>query len=50
MGRKYILNAFDYPFEGYYIATQQCDTLIGCLFWFVVFSIKYDGVDVAKRK
>jgi hypothetical protein len=49
MGTKYMINAFNYPYEGYEKG-KQCRFLITCLFWFIVLSIKYDGVNLEKRK
>ena len=48
MGTKYMINAFNYPYSGLE-NSKQCKTVVGCLFWFVILAIKYDGVDVQKR-
>ena len=42
------ISAFNYPYKGIE-ANRVTGSWIVCIFWFIVFSIKYDGVDVAKR-
>lgn len=49
MGMKYMINAFKYPYKGYENC-KQTRFLIIALFWFIVFSIKYDGTDMQIRK
>lgn len=49
MGMKYMLSAFNYPFKGYSEVVKQTRYFIVCAFWFLVFSIKYDGVDIQMR-
>lgn len=41
---KYMIYAFNYPYTGYDISKQTIAAL-----WFMLFSIKYDGVDIQKR-
>lgn len=48
MGTKYMVDAFNYPYRGIEIQ-KQCHTIVGCLFWLIVLSIQYDGVNVQKR-
>lgn len=48
MGRKYMIDAFNYPYGGAE-AQKQCGTLISCMFWIAVLSIKFDGVNLTKR-
>lgn len=47
-GTKYIVDTFNYPHHGVEIK-KQCHTIVGCLFWLIVLSIQYDGVNVQKR-
>lgn len=49
MGLKYMISAFNYPHKGYE-KWKQTKYFIIAVFWFAVFSIKYDGVDIQKRK
>ena len=49
MGMKYMINAFNYPYQGYE-KCKQTKFFIIAVFWFSVLSIKYDGVDIQKRK
>ena len=49
MGLKYMINAFNYPCKGYE-ENKQTRYFIVAVFWFAVLSIKYDGVDIQKRK
>ena len=49
MGMKYMINAFNYPYRGYE-KCKQTKFFIMAAFWFAVLSIKYDGVDIQKRK
>jgi ABC-type uncharacterized transport system involved in gliding motility auxiliary subunit len=39
----------DVEIIGLYDDQKQTDSLIVCLFWFIVLSVKYDGVTVEKR-
>ena len=48
MGMKYMINAFNYPYQGYE-KCKQTKIFIIAVFWFTVLSIKYDGVDIQKR-
>ena len=48
MGMKYMIYAFNYPYTGYDISKQTKFFIIAAL-WFVLFSIKYDGVDIKKE-
>lgn len=49
MGMKYMIYAFNYyPYIGY-DTSKQTRFLIVAVFWFILFSIKYDGVDIQKR-
>lgn len=48
MGMKYMIYAFNYPYSGY-DDEKQTKFLVVCVFWFIVLSIKYDGVTVEKR-
>ena len=50
MGMKYMINAFNYPYYRGYEKCKQTKFLIIATFWFAVLSIKYDGVDIQKRK
>lgn len=43
-----MIYAFDYPYTGYDIS-KQTKFIIIAVFWFVLFSIKYNGVDIQKR-
>lgn len=45
---KYIINAFNYPYK-WVEAQKQTSWIIVAIIYFIIFSIKYDGVDVAKR-
>ena len=49
MGVKYMLEAFNYPYLGNAVCKQTRFFSIA-LIWFIVYSIKYDGVDIRKRK
>lgn len=49
MGMKYEIYAFNYPYKGYDI-NKKTKFFIVAAFWFYVFSVKYDGVDITKRK
>ena len=49
MGMKYMINAFNYPYRGYE-KCKQTEFFIIAAFWFAILSIKYDGVDIQKRK
>ena len=49
MGMKYMINAFNYPYQGYE-KCKQTKIFIIAVFWFTILSIKYDGVDIQKRK
>ncbi|WMI81829.1 hypothetical protein [Anaerotignum sp. MB30-C6] len=49
MGMKYIVNAFNYPY-GLIDKQKRTGWLIVAVAYFVVFSLKYDGVDVSKRR
>lgn len=46
---KYMINAFNYPYQGYE-KCKQTKYFVVAAFWFAVLSIKYDGVDIQKRK
>ena len=48
MGMKYMIYAFKYPYTGHDIS-KQTRFFIVAVFWFMLFSIKYDGVDITKR-
>ena len=49
MGKKYTINAFNYHYMG---VEAQCKTNCGfiAIICFMFYSIKYDGVDIAKRR
>nr|DAW96142.1 MAG TPA: hypothetical protein [Bacteriophage sp.] len=49
MGFKYRIDGFHYPFL-YVENEKQTSWLIVCVFWFIIFSVIYDGVDVQVRK
>lgn len=49
MGMKYMIYAFNYPYAGYNVSKQTRFFIIS-VFWFMLLSIKYDGVDIQKRK
>ena len=48
MGMKYMIYGFNYPYKGY-VASQQTRYIIIAIFWFITYSLKYDGVDIYKR-
>lgn len=48
MGMKYIINAFDYPYQGIEVE-RQTKWFIVAISFFCLFSFKYDGVDLQKR-
>lgn len=48
MGMKYIIYGFNYPYRGYKVSRQTRFMPIA-IWWFIVYSLKYDGVDVNKR-
>jgi hypothetical protein len=48
MGMKYMIYGFNYPYR-YYEASRQTRYIIVAIFWFIVYSLKYDGVDINKR-
>ena len=45
MGMKYMINAFNYPYQGYE-KCKQTKFFFFFLFWLAVLSIKYVGVDI----
>ena len=49
MGMKYMLYGYNYPYKGYE-NSKYTNFLIVALFWFIVFSIKYEGSDISIRK
>lgn len=52
MGMKYMVQALKYD-RGpgpLYDACKQTRFMLVAVFWFVIFSIKYDGVDLQLRK
>lgn len=49
MGRKYMLDAFNYPYPGYSSHVKQTNWLFIAVIYFIVYSIKYDGVNIQKR-
>lgn len=49
MGMKYEINGFNYPHRGYNGCKQTRFFIIAVL-WFMIFSVKYDGVDIHKRR
>ncbi len=48
MGMKYTIYGFNYPYKGYE-ASRQTRFIPIAIFWFIVYSFKYDGADVNKR-
>lgn len=50
MGKKYRIDAFNYPYCGYMDASRQTSWFIVAVFWFTFYSIKYHGVDIYKRR
>lgn len=50
MVMKYMLSAFNYPYQGTDLINKQTKFFIVAAFWFAILSIKYDGVDIQKRK
>ena len=46
---KYHIVAFDYPFKRYEHAKKTNSTLVA-FYYFVTWSMKYDGVDIFMRK
>lgn len=49
MGLKYAIHGFNYPYTGYYEASRQTRFMVIAIFWFIIFSLKYNGVDIYKR-
>lgn len=49
MGMKYIIDGFNYPYRGIEAQRQTSYWLIAA-FWFAVYSIQFDGVNITKRK
>ena len=56
MGSKYLVQALSYDrdldaeyADCVYDVCKQTDWLIVALFWFVVWSVEYDGCDIIKR-
>ena len=49
MGRKYIIDAFNYPWRGVIEAQHQTEFWIVAAIWFAYYSLKYDGVNITKR-
>jgi hypothetical protein len=50
MGMKYIIDGFNYPWRGIIEAQRQTQFWFIAAFWFAVYSIKYDGVNITKRQ
>ena len=50
MGMKYIIDGFNYPWIGIIEAQRQTQFWFIAAFWFAVYSIKYDGVNITKRQ
>lgn len=50
MGKKYRIDAFKYPYCGYSEVSKHTNWFIIAVFYFAVYSIKYDGVDIYKRR
>lgn len=48
MGMKYMIYGFNYPYKGYE-ASRQTRYIVTAIFWFIIYSLKYDGVDINKR-
>lgn len=55
MGKNYIIQALSYDrdldakYNHLYDTCKQTDWLIVALFWFIVWSVEYDGCDLIKR-
>lgn len=45
MGKKYVIDAFNYPYRGIEKEVKT-GNIVMCIFYFIKLSIKYDGVDV----
>lgn len=50
MGWKYSIDAFNYPCNGYREHCKDTQWFIVALFWFIVYNLKYDGVNFTKRR
>ena len=50
MGMKYIIDGFNYPWCGIIEAQRQTQFWFIAAFWFAVYSIKYDGVNITNRQ
>lgn len=50
MGKKYIINARNYPYFENPAVVKQTNFIIIAIFWFIIYSIKYNAVDIAMRK
>lgn len=48
MGQKYMIYGFNYGDKFKHM--RQTDWLIVAMFWSLVYGIKYDGVDISKRR
>jgi hypothetical protein len=49
MEKKYYLSAYKAPYKGYYTSKNlNCFLLV--ILYFISYSIKYDGVDLSKRR
>lgn len=49
MGMKYTIYNFDYPYEGYE-NIKETRFLIVALLYFIIYTVKYDAVDIEVRK
>lgn len=50
MGLKYIVSGFNYPAGKTPSYEKQSRWFVVVIFWLAVFSIKYDGVNLCKRR
>ena len=50
MGMKYSVYGYNYPKMVNLTNFKQTNFLVIALFWTIVYSVKYDAVDLAKRK
>jgi hypothetical protein len=50
MGWRYMIDGFDYPYKGYRENCKHTTSFIVALFWFVVYTSRYDGVNFTKRR
>lgn len=49
MGWRYSIDGFNYPYKGYREKCKGTQNFLVALFWFVVYCLRYDGVNFSKR-